>query len=122
MFTCKDYACYDDITEIAQQYNSTYTEGNMQFDSSFWRILKRVNGFLPQGKKVDDLSKEDKDMIWNIAFLISHARCKNIEINESDDTISKMVKEIKKEAEREIREKLETELYALCFGLSTNTK
>ena len=110
------------IAKLVKAYKSTYTEGNMQFDSSFWSILSRVNHFLPAGVKIDDFSKEDRDMIWNLAYLISCVKSKHTEVHDSDDTLTRMVKEIKKEAEAEIREHLEMTLHYLCFELNKKKK
>lgn len=105
------------IDKLVQTYHSTYDKGNAQFDSSFWDILKRADLFLPSGVSVSDFSEEDRDMIWNMAYLISCAKCKVIKVGGLSTSLTDIVNEIKKEAEIEIKEILELNLQHLCYEL-----
>lgn len=65
--------------------------------------LEEIQSLCPTGYKIKDLEKQDQDMIWNAAWMIIHAEADDTEDCEEDTILEKMVKEIKRSAEDEIK-------------------
>lgn len=65
--------------------------------------LKEIEGLLPKGYYIKDLNEVDKDIVWNLAYMVLNAQADDTDECDGDSLLTKMVKEIKRETEEEIR-------------------
>ena len=93
--------------------------------------LQQIQGMLPEGYNIDDLTEIDKDITWNLAYLICCVSTDAGDECENDSILDKMVNEIKRNHEEEIKWNLSADVVHFVisrldsyeeFGLIKTTK
>lgn len=72
--------------------------------------LKTIQGLLPEGYNISELSEQDRCSVWDMAYLIACASTSTESKTKSDSILEKMVYEIKANHENEIKENLRADV------------